>query len=443
MRLQSLPPSNQVTSVLKGEKKAFNYDLEALRGFAALLVVWCHSGDPTFKINPGYLPGGVWAYGPCGHFCVILFFILSGYVIGITNPSPLTGATTKTYLKKRFVRLYPIFLLTLLFTVLVSPTRISLQAVTGNLILLQGTAVPEVINKPSWSLVYEAGYYLFFIGISMLRLNPFVVAAAALVVGSINYFLYHFIPTAIVTPFSYGLLFWLLGLGMSQKLVAARSETLSKQTMLGAVLFLLCVDQYNPFKTVLEAVAARIGLNFALHHVNEVVGALNFSDFAYLPYALALVFVFLHQRIPYRLPLLKVLMVVSALKLLYHLGLHGYRGYLTDFDKKYFVQPAFFMLVALVCVFWRSPWLEYLGGQVLRVGAWLGTLSYGIYLVHFPLMLLFGRITVLSGTPATSALRFVLFIALSIGLGYILEIKIQPIIRNLFFKAPSSVLQSA
>src|SRR6185295_1034825 len=83
--------------------------LEAVRGIAALLVVLHH-----LSLNPGSLL----AYVPLlqqGWLFVDLFFVLSGYVIAaVRAESPPTSQAARRFLIRRFFRLYPLHLATLL-----------------------------------------------------------------------------------------------------------------------------------------------------------------------------------------------------------------------------------------------------------------------------------------------------------------------------------------
>jgi len=411
-------------------RKIINFDIEALRGFAALYVVWDHSQVFQYYLDPAYVTTGIWSYVAPGHFCVLIFFVLSGYVIGISNKRPLTWTTSLEYLKKRLVRLYPIFFIALAFALLVSPQHFGVATIIGNLAMLQGLYVID-INQPGWSLHYEMLYYLLFIVVSIFRLNPFIIAAGALVVALGNFALYSTLHTPIITSYSYGLIFWILGLGLSRVLGNAKLERPSYQVMLSCLFFILCIDQFNLFDTLMHKAVTATHLNVIFpKDIYSGQRQVQIYDLSYLPFALLIILVFIGKHIPYRLGLLRGLFAFSAINLLY-VAKHAYSG---DLDYATYTLPTIFLLVALVCLFLPSAKLEKVGQQVVKVGIWLGSLSYGIYLVHFPLLLLFNRITFFSGTWQTFAVRFGLLMLLTVGIGYWLEKVMQPWVKSFFFK---------
>jgi peptidoglycan/LPS O-acetylase OafA/YrhL len=413
-------------AIQEGAKPAKNFDIEALRGFAAVAVAWCHSRDPTIRIAPNFLPTGVFDWGPSGHYAVLLFFVLSGYVIGLNHSEALTLGTTPLYLKKRAVRLLPIFWIILAFTLLVSPVAFDAETILGNALLLQGVLFLQVVLV-AWSLHFEAILYLIFIPLSMMRANAWVVAGGAAVLAIANFFWYPWLPTPVLTAYGFGLTYWAAGWALSQWLDKASSARESYQVLLGCLLLLLVVDQFNLFELVSQKILLVRGYDFIFPGMHSpIVVALNVFDLSYLPWAVAMIVIFIGKRAPYKLQVLQALAVITALTLVYHAAR-------SPLSKLTFVQPAFYTAASLVCLFWPAAWLERVGERVIAAGRWLGKISYSIYLSHFALMVLFNRITVFSGTWESFLVRFVLFIALSIGMGYVLDILIQPRIRKFFF----------
>ena len=145
--------------------------LEALRGFAALYVVLHHS-LPHYWVLAGVNIGGLLRFG---QEAVILFFLLSGFVI---NYAFETGKdkTFRSYFLKRFSRIYLPLTLIMLLGYLIVCARAGnfvdpeLSNLGLNLLMLQdiGSLKPNTIvepylhNAPLWSLSYEWWFYMLF-----------------------------------------------------------------------------------------------------------------------------------------------------------------------------------------------------------------------------------------------------------------------------------------
>src|SRR5579871_300431 len=80
--------------------------LEAIRGLAALVVVWGHLF--LWRLLPDHplkLPGQF------ATEAVIAFFVLSGAVITLSRPNDADRSiAVRKYVRARFIRIYPIFL---------------------------------------------------------------------------------------------------------------------------------------------------------------------------------------------------------------------------------------------------------------------------------------------------------------------------------------------
>lgn len=145
--------------------------LEALRGFAALYVVLFHTLPQKFylfDINIGFL-------FRFGTEAVIVFFVLSGFVIKYTYEKS-KDKSFRNYFLRRFIRLYiPLIFIFLMGYLLkcyhegamVSP---ELKTLFGNIFMLQDviTQKPNVLsgtymgNGVLWSLSYEWWFYMLF-----------------------------------------------------------------------------------------------------------------------------------------------------------------------------------------------------------------------------------------------------------------------------------------
>ena len=91
-------------------------NIDALRGIAAMLVVWLH-GAELFVRLPGIDGRGQIWYDIAhtvdfGRIGVVAFFMISGYVIPPTLRGPLANGTRR-FLVRRFFRLFPAYWLSI------------------------------------------------------------------------------------------------------------------------------------------------------------------------------------------------------------------------------------------------------------------------------------------------------------------------------------------
>ncbi|MBB4192558.1 peptidoglycan/LPS O-acetylase OafA/YrhL [Rhizobium aethiopicum] len=141
--------------------------LEALRGIAAIMVMFLHTGGTL-----GPMPANISYLG------VDLFFLLSGVVLANSYEKRLTAGEISPagFLLHRIIRLYPLYLLSLpvgfvsyaLQNDLESPAGLIVRAI---LLIPNGNpngAFP--LNGPSWSLFFELWAGLLF-AVLLIRLS--------------------------------------------------------------------------------------------------------------------------------------------------------------------------------------------------------------------------------------------------------------------------------
>ena len=97
---------------MKGLNKKIIYELDGLRGVAALAVVFYHYTTRfSIKFNSDIISNVInFKYG---HYGVQLFFVISGFVIFMSIEKVKSPFE---FLYKRFVRLYPTFWMSLFLT---------------------------------------------------------------------------------------------------------------------------------------------------------------------------------------------------------------------------------------------------------------------------------------------------------------------------------------
>jgi len=94
--------------------------IEGLRGFAALLVLYTHFLS-SHDLDPNYSMHSYWRIFEASQGAVLMFFILSGYVIGLTNQREFSVANWKNYLSRRVLRIVPLCWLSLGLAMIVRP----------------------------------------------------------------------------------------------------------------------------------------------------------------------------------------------------------------------------------------------------------------------------------------------------------------------------------
>lgn len=178
-----------------GTTKTWLPGIEALRGVAALTVVAHHSW--SLSNQPGRAPGDkiplYWVVEGFGLWGVMLFFMLSGYLLADTFWRT-ERADLRVYAIRRFFRIAPAYYvnLAILFLFFVS-TRITFSAQGERQILANLTFThyffPNYsfslgVNGAWWTLTIEMLLYAFLPLMALLvRLNPWIGTALLLAVG--------------------------------------------------------------------------------------------------------------------------------------------------------------------------------------------------------------------------------------------------------------------
>ncbi|MHC5537514.1 acyltransferase family protein [Singulisphaera rosea] len=228
--------------------------LEAVRGFAAAYVVIGHS--QVACTDRPFLPLAF------GQEVVILFFILSGFVIHYSTCVGREPEPFRAYFFRRFRRIYPLFLLAIGFSYLMACVGerqlvgLDMREAVGNLFMLQdvswlkrGTWVePFRGNVPLWSLSYEWWYYmLFYPLVFWVRgwVQKYVVAGLAVSAFILN----GLIPNQ-ASLFLIELPIWWAGVELSREYSRTRAISWRGQGPMIAILGLVCALWF--VATVLE-----------------------------------------------------------------------------------------------------------------------------------------------------------------------------------------------
>src|SRR5580698_2387340 len=117
-------------------REARDLALEGLRGVCACLVLYAHMTFPNTRLDPDYAPSARFWWFNLGIVAVLFFFVLSGYVIGLTTRSPFSGTAARGYLGRRLLRLAPVNTAAVLLSWAFIP-HVEHVTVLGNLGFLQ------------------------------------------------------------------------------------------------------------------------------------------------------------------------------------------------------------------------------------------------------------------------------------------------------------------
>src|SRR5574344_1260493 len=145
-------------------------NLDTLRAIAALVVVVGHI--ELFRLN--HFNTSVFNYIPSGHTAVILFFVISGFLITflLTTEKKRYGKISfKDFYLRRILRIWPLYFLILLASVPFFEYQISEKTIAWAIAIMPNVShalgcgwseSPQI-----WSIGVENQYYLLF---------PFVIA---------------------------------------------------------------------------------------------------------------------------------------------------------------------------------------------------------------------------------------------------------------------------
>ena len=139
------------------------FNLQALRGIAALLVLMHHS-LPHFKAMG--LSNSVFEFvATHGSIGVDIFFVISGYVMAKTTSGSDHGFDVSfRFINKRYARIFlgywPVFLLALVIYQLHSPLYLADKDLLQSFSLLIFGSYSDLVITPAWSLTYELYFYL-------------------------------------------------------------------------------------------------------------------------------------------------------------------------------------------------------------------------------------------------------------------------------------------
>ena len=221
--------------------------LEALRGFAALYVVLFHV-LPQEILLYGVNVGLLFRFGP---EAVIVFFVLSGFVIKYTFERS-ADKSFKYYFIRRFIRLYiPLFFIYVLGYLLKCYNAGELASpewgtLLGNLFMLQDviSQKPNVLsatymgNGVLWSLSYEWWFYMLYYVLATRipaeKINKWV--SIMVVTAAATYLIYPFIANRLIMYFA----IWWIGVRFAETYLRGGGFSFKQILPYAGVLLVIC-----------------------------------------------------------------------------------------------------------------------------------------------------------------------------------------------------------
>jgi peptidoglycan/LPS O-acetylase OafA/YrhL len=391
-----------------GKNVTYDYALEGLRGLAALWVAYAHALNSNGLDRTYSVPIPFNLYLNASHGAILIFFVLSGYVIGLTNQKPFSRANAVRYLLRRLIRLYPIYAISIILAVLASPHD-TWKTIVGNLLFLQVPIAALLSgNGVLWTLHYEIVYYLIFIAIWYFRPKIKPLVWGTLIVACSGWF----IPTAfpkLLSSYAVGWLFWLFGLYLAWK--KHPSTSISKVPLVAYLLIFIATDR---LAYIGKEYFEKIGF-YSFSH-----STINLVDFIYFPISIIL-FAVISNRFFYGWKYLSYLtfgMPLISNSYLLTVGLLSSTA----------IASAIHTSLSVALIRWRVKY------NTLSVMAFFGSISYGIYVLHMPMMIFIQNYFPWSGTHLSFVARLTVWILLTVGLSLLLELKMQPLLKYWFQK---------
>jgi peptidoglycan/LPS O-acetylase OafA/YrhL len=267
--------------------------LDGLRGIAALVVVASHLADasPAFYLpHAAFTSGAFWMspfsllkYTPlrilvAGRASVLIFFVLSGFVLYISQPGTRNYGA---YLIKRLFRIYPTFAFSIGFAILAfvlfkhheipretfwfnslnwsdTPTT----SYVAHILLMTGVPEFPTLNTPIWSLTYELRVSIAFPLLVVFLRHRFALTIASFLiicVAALGLPIDDPVANTIVLTFGYGS-FFVAGaaLAMSWQKLVDRIHATPSWIVLAAWLMAYAL-LISPMTTNIDALAPGLG----------------------------------------------------------------------------------------------------------------------------------------------------------------------------------------
>jgi len=382
--------------------------LEGLRGLCALLVFYGHLNLPVVRVDPGYDPPSFLSWFEMRSAAVLIFFVLSGYVIGLTTTQTATAANAATYLRKRFWRIFPIPALVILLCWALD-TSTAWQTVLGNILALDNDALSGsrmnalLPNDPVlWSVHYEAVFYLAFLAIWFGRPRVEWIVAGCLGLALAGWLVGGCPPW--IPRYACGFLYWVAGLSIAWML--PKEAAPHPNRWFAAFLVLYATWMVAPLRT--------FGIFYDLSYLSLAPVSVHRLDF--LPVCVWLILA-LSKR------------TFSAQKWLeWGCWMFAASALVTElFTKTLCSVPCLWISGLSLAVAGLSMLTaRSIEPRLLALLAPMGRISFGFYVVAWPVQFALLRLLPLpEGTALSYLLRCTVSLSLSLAIAWLLESQFQ------------------
>ncbi|MGA2016010.1 MAG: acyltransferase family protein [Opitutaceae bacterium] len=388
--------------------------LEGLRGLCALTVFYGHAIAPIPCLDPGYSPPAPLWWFDMASVSVLVFFVLSGYVIGLTVRAPFAAPAVRGYLARRLLRLAPVNTAAVLISWALAP-RTAFGTVLGNLGIMEnynpylfGWRVPVMLNNAAlWTLNFELLYYLMFLAVWRLapRAGWLLCGLAALTVAAVG------LPgfPEFVSCYACGALYWVAGLSIAW--LAPRDA--GRGNWPSALLVAAVMWPLAPFWA----------FSGSMHFADLSVPPVSVRRLDILPVCVWLILAVTGRARRWQGRLAAVSLSVASAGVVVRFA----SGAFGDMGRGPFVAYAAAVALAWALAGWRPE-----PSALARIAP-LGLVSFGLYAVSLALQYgVLAQPLLPRGTAWSYCLRFALLTLLAFGTAWLLERRLQPALRRRF-----------
>jgi peptidoglycan/LPS O-acetylase OafA/YrhL len=387
-------------------KFQYNIAIEQYRGLCALLVMLAHGTVHTSILINNFAWPAYANYFGAGYLSVMIFFCISGYVIAITNNNHFD---TKQYIKKRLIRLYPVYLVSIILCIVVAD-HINIYTLLGNIFFLQNNYfkfnIPIFINFSTWSLNFEVLYYILFILIIYFKPKVWKLLLCLIILSLLLLLVKSGTAFMFVGGYVNGFYFWVLGLFIGWNLIKGDTNNTAKTFPLLSLLFLqLCQHHLGVGQMILHTVG--IYTPSALNWLGDipfclmVMAILTAKENAFLK---------VNKIVCYTLPA-----VIFIYLIINHRITEDIR----------WIMCLIYWVLSLVFYFEKKV-STFLMDKLTGIGK----ISYAIYLLHVPVALIIKKVVFINDQRWEVAVKYFLWIGITFSLSLFLERIFQPAIKK-------------